>query len=460
MENPLLAHAAARRTRRPVVRLLVAVTLIAGPPLLAAWYALVSRPAHRNQVVDRFLAVDAENHCCDVEEGSRGEPCARALEDLVALRQAGDRPVRPLPGWVPGAVRDMVEAFRIDDAATRAAGIFERCPAAQELVDPGSTAADRLCGVMATADERELLARDAARRGTLIDMLVGGHCSDTGFDAGLARIQLEFAALCAQDACLEVLLTAPAQSRARVQDVVAAHGDAVLTALEPRLSARPDGRTLELLAFLLGPDAGGVAPLLRGDVSEAALTAALDLLQLPLQRRTAMVLGHIRSRADGPASAVAALILDAGEIDKATEAEIGQALTTLQKRSCAHVERVVQLLDLGYAERADAALPALLGCPEAARSILPERYRLSLTRPVLEAAFQGRFGDVESALIDRLDDGSDAHLADLQALATRKDIGPTVVKVMKALSRVTAARQRAIDEAVEAVDGGRATARE
>ncbi len=434
----------ASRWKRWVVGLLV----LAAVSSLAAYLVLLNRARARQARLDAFLRLDERYECCTLDRSPLPGRCRAVLEDLVDLGRHGDVS-RPAPDWLPAPVRMYLDLSRgADPVSQQAVVLYWQCPNAQELAHRAvASPAEQMCGVAATWEQREDLARESARRGTLVRALVNLPCSRPGYEAGLRRIQTDFNWLCARDACIDVLLNAPQALRERVREIVSAHADAVLTALAPLLGPAGDSRAAGLLSDVFGRDSGAIAALSREDLDGLELASAVDLLELPLNPRKAFLLRHIRDRSAGAVSSVAAVFLDAAEAATATVPELRQGLLALADHQCVLVERAIQRLELETASRADAALPALVVCPEAAQAALADRDRFSLTRRVLEAALTRRLVNVETILVDRLTRADLATVQMFLKLAARPSLNGAAMPIVDALKRSSAARYRLIHAA-------------
>ncbi len=432
-----------RRKRWRAVALVLVVVL-----LLGGYGFLLRRARVREARMERFLELDDRYECCTLGESQLPSHCRAVLEDLIDLSRGGDVS-RPAPAWLPSPVRLLADQVRGADPATQQAVVlYWQCPNAQELAGRTNTSpAEQLCGVVATWEQRENLAREAARRGTLVRALTHLPCSKEGYEAGLRRIQTDFRRLCARDACLDALLHAPPSCRSRVREIVAAHPDAVLSALLPILGPDGDPRASALLSDVFGQDAGAIAALSRGDLDGLDLASALDLLELPLNPKKAFLLRQIRDRSSEEVSSVAAVFLDAAEAATATIPELRRGLLALAEHQCVLVERAAQRLDLETASRANAALPALLACPEAALSALADGERLAITRRMLEAVLSGRLGQADTILADRLDRADLVTLETFLDLAARPDLEPAALPILETLRASSAARYRLLEEA-------------
>jgi len=410
--------------------MLIVTAALVGCLVGSAYYLVVTRPENRASIVSHFIVLESEVDCCTA--GARGGArCLEALEDLAELSVDGNTPW-DWPVWFPTGVRYTLDTLRgADDAARQAEALFRRCPAAQELVAlSNESLIERLCGLVATAEERDSLARKAARKGILVASISRTACSAPGFDAGLRQIQVDFDHLCDDDACLEALMAAPDTSRARVQEIVAAHPDEVLSAVATRLGPDQDPRLTQLMAYAVPGDARLLAALSRGDLSGLDLESALDLLDLPMHPRKIAILRLIRDISEGLEADVAAVYLDAAVAATASERELTRGLLEMQRHQCALLERALAKLDLTDPQRTDAAIPAMRRCPRAAQQALSDDQRIALTEGILEAALGGLFGDVDDILIDRLFRAPASAIETFLTLGERPDLDDAAERVL------------------------------
>jgi hypothetical protein len=113
----------------------------------------------------------------------------------------------------------------------------------------------------------------------------------------------------------------------------------------------------------------------------------------------------------------------------------------------------VERLDLAVPERTEAALPALLLCPQAAQLALGSEFGLALTDEVLTFALTGRFQKVDDILLDRLDRTSVDGLRRFVSLASRPELKEAASPLLASLRISALARARVLGGELESVSG-------
>jgi hypothetical protein len=328
-------HRPLRRTwRAPFLALLLAAL---------AGRAETSEQELREDPLRRWREVESEYDCCTRLETER--ICREALGVLVDAHRRG------------------LEAAREP---------YAQCPAAQGL-DTRADPAERLCAPGPSFDERVLIARALAKRGTLMSTLLRERCVRPAYDASLDVLAADFARHCQGEECLHVLgrmhAAVPGPS---VKRLLAEHLDRVFPLLKRQVDTASSPKALApLLARLLGvgEDFGfELAVLLRGEVHPRLEALDGRVLLLPPEPLTLRLLQLAREREEPGASGVAELVL---ESHGRGELPAERFTATMERVPCAFFAQAHRYIR-GLPSRAEV-VSSQVGrrCPAQTESILP-----------------------------------------------------------------------------------------
>jgi hypothetical protein len=314
--------------------------------------ALDSEPTlDRRDPLWRWRRAEAEYDCCNRLEVER--VCREALSVLADAHRRG---------------------------LAMAREPYAQCPAAQGLdtrplqgLDTRPEQAERLCAPGPCFNERVLIARALAKRGTLMSTLLRPRCVPPAYDASLDVLAADFARHCQGEECLQVL----GRMRAAipgpyVRQLLAEQVEQVFPWVKRQVDNASSPKELApLLAQLLGVDevfTFELAVLLRGEVHPHLKEMQGRVLQLAPEPLTLRLLQLAREREEPGASGIAGLMLD---LNGQGELSAERFIDTMERVPCTFFAQAYRYIR-GVPSRAEIVSTQVgRRCPEEAEFILP-----------------------------------------------------------------------------------------
>ncbi|MBS2021783.1 MAG: hypothetical protein JST92_05195 [Deltaproteobacteria bacterium] len=232
-----------------------------------------------------------------------------------------------------------------------------------------ANAADTLCAIEATPEERLEAARTAAAAGTLKLALERQSCSAAARGPGLAQLAFVYDRDCGADACLDLLLKGPRDPAA--VELENLHGDQIIAALEQRVCEIGTQPVDQLLRVVLGASAGAVIAAAHGSLVEKDREALKILFEHSDPRAARLLQAAVRSHlCDGDDTGrredLAGVLMEAMGVSVSEPIDLSRGLSRV---ACAPLLELVPRLHLAEFPAIIDAAPVLVDCPLLPRSV-------------------------------------------------------------------------------------------
>ncbi|AKJ03652.1 hypothetical protein ATI61_11997 [Archangium gephyra] len=238
----------------------------------------------------------------------------------------------------------LVEAHRT--GVTSAREPYEGCAAAQGL-DPRRTEEERLCAPGPSFPEREQLARNLAKRGTLVSALARPGCELRAQHASVDILSADFERLCRSEDCPTVLgRMRAAVPGPQVELLLARHVDRVFPLLKRKVEKlRSPHELAALLSELLALDrdtAFELATLLNDEVDPGSRELQGKVLGLRPEPLTVRLLQSAQQREWPGAAGVAGLVLEVLGQGELPDAQLRPTLERVPCSLLAHTRTFIE----------------------------------------------------------------------------------------------------------------------